>query len=126
MAISAMHSKDYYQMWKEKGAVSLQYDVYLNSTNIGEKGYFYVDKTLRENFVWIYSGQWTTIEIPIDILIDYYDDYGNDGAISFNFGNMLQSGDNTYQVQMYVGNFRGVMGTLNEDDAKDAQEDFFE
>ena len=109
MAISAIHSKEYYEMWKKDGATFLQYDVYLKDTNIGEKGYFCVDKTLMENFIWISVGQWTTIEIPIDILLDYYDDYGNDGAQSFNFGNMLQSGEYSYQVQMYIGNFRGKL-----------------
>ena len=109
MAISAIHSKEYYQMWKEKGVSVLQYDVYLTDAIEVARGYFVVDKTMMENFIWIYAGKWQTIEIPIDILLDYYDDYGNDSASSFNYGNMLQAGESSYHVQMYIGNFRAAV-----------------
>lgn len=105
MAISAIHSKAYYKMWKEEGATHLLYDVYLNKTNNDAKWYFAQDKSMKE--FWFYFDQWNTVEIPIDTLLDYYADYGNDGAISFNYGNMLQSGEYDYAVQMYIGNFRG-------------------
>lgn len=105
MAISAIHTKAYYEMWKTEGAVSLLYDVYLNKTDNDPKWYFVKDKSMKP--FWLYFDQWNTIEIPIDTLIDYYNDYGNDAAQSFNFGNMLQSGEYSYKCQLYIGNFRG-------------------
>ena len=102
-AICGVHSKAYYQMWKDKGVDNLLIDVYYTSTVCTSTAtYFYVHSTSHQN---INKGQWSTLEISLATLIEKFDNLSN-GAAEGQSG--IKAGSNTYDFQMYLGNFRGA------------------
>ena len=102
-SVIGMHSKAYYEMWKDKGATALKYDVYsISSSTTGN--YFYNNGTGE----WIPGTtelKWYTVEIAMETLLENFESYATDSYFAKE-KNMLFAENHAYTYTMYVGNFR--------------------
>ena len=121
-SVAGLHSKEYYQHWKDTGAAAfkeytLKFDFYYRSeTNTdsnsdGKYTYFQMNGTPNTHY---FESTWVTLELTMDEVLKYMSAYNDPTNLYFDASyqetvNMVYSVSKTYEgydIDGYVGNFR--------------------